>query len=255
MTPPQAAGIDLSIIIPCFNEGPNVGRLEATLLPVIADLSRRERVEVILVDDGSRDDTPQRLRELAMSHPEFVVVTHVQNRGLGAALRSGIAAARGEWIVTTDADGTYRFAEIPALLTRRGPAIDVITASPYHPRGGVENVPAYRLILSRGASTLYRLIVGGQVHTYTALFRAYRREVLQTVPVRSDGFLAVAQLLAESILSGFAVAEYPTVLHVRRYGQSKAKVARIMRAHLRYMAGLLIARLIAPLPRPHRKPL
>ncbi len=255
MTPPQAAGIDLSIIIPCFNEGPNVARLESTLLPIVADLSRRERVEVILVDDGSRDDTPQRLRALAVSHPEIAVVTHGRNQGLGAALRTGIAVARGAWIVTTDADGTYRFAEIPTLLAHRSPAIDVVTASPYHPRGGVENVPAYRLILSRGASTLYRLIVGGQVHTYTALFRAYRREVLENVPVRSDGFLAVAQLLAEAILGGYAVAEYPTVLHVRRYGQSKAKVARIMRAHLRYMASLLAARLISPLPRPSRKPL
>ena len=67
--------------------------------------------------------------------------------------------------------------------------------------------------------------------------------MIEQVPVRSDGFLAVAQLLAEASLVGFRVAEFPTVLHVRQYGQSKAKVARIMRAHLRYMAGLVKQRI------------
>lgn len=248
----QGTSIDLSIVIPCFNEGPNVERMEQSLFPVVARLARQMRVEVIIVDDGSSDDTATRLLDLADRHPELLIVPHERNRGIGAALRSGFAAARGAWIVTTDADATYRFEELPALLHRRAPGIDIVTASPYHPDGGVENVPAYRLVLSRGASTLYRLIVGSHIHTYTALFRAYRREVLDAVPVRSDGFLSVAQLLAEASLGGFRIAEYPTVLHVRQYGQSKARVARIMRAHLRYMAGLIRQRLTTP--RPTRSP-
>lgn len=238
------APIDVSIVIPAYNEGQNIARLEQTLFGVVAELQRRMRVEVVIVDDGSSDDTAEQLLQLAARHQELVVVPHKHNMGLGAALRTGFAAARGAWIVTADSDGTYRFNEIGALLEKRAPGVDIVTASPYHPAGGVENVPAYRLVLSRGASTLYRLIVGGHIHTYTALFRAYRREVIEQVPVRSDGFLAVAQVLAEASLLGFRVAEYPTVLHVRQYGQSKAKVARIMRAHLRYMAGLVRQRVV-----------
>lgn len=243
MTRATDSTINVSLVIPCYNEGPNVARLEQTLFPVLAELTPQMTLEVIAVDDGSSDDTAARLHELAHRHRELVVVPHAQNMGIGAALRTGFAAARGAWIVTTDCDGTYRFSELPRLLALRAPGVDVITASPYHPQGGVENVPAYRLVLSRGASSLYRLIVGGHIHTYTALFRAYRREVLDAVPVRSDGFLAVAQILAEASLLGYRVAEYPTVLHVRQYGQSKAKVVRIMRAHLRYMLGLIKLRL------------
>ncbi len=239
----RSAAIDVSIVIPAFNEGQNIERLEESLFPVVAELERHMRVEVVIVDDGSSDDTAEQLTQLAARHAQLIVVSHRHNQGLGAALRTGFAAARGAWIVTADSDGTYRFSEIGALLARRTPGVDVVTASPYHPQGGVENVPAYRLVLSRGASTLYRLIVGGHIHTYTALFRVYRREVIEQVPVRSDGFLAVAQLLAEASLVGFRVAEFPTVLHVRQYGQSKAKVARIMRAHLRYMAGLVKQRI------------
>jgi dolichol-phosphate mannosyltransferase len=186
-------------------------------------------------------------------HPELRLVPHTHNQGLGAALRTGLTAARGAWIITSDADGTYRFDEIPSLLKRCTADVDIVTASPYHPQGGVENVPGYRLVLSRSASTLYRMIVGGHIHTYTALFRAYRRSVVERVPVRYDGFLAVAQLLTEATLVGFRVAEYPTVLHVRQYGQSKAKVVRLTLQHVRYMAGLVRQRLTHPGIRSYRQ--
>ncbi len=237
------SSLDLSIVIPCYNEGANVSRMEQMLFPVVEQLARNASVEVIVVDDGSSDDTAALLMELAERHFELVVVPHRTNKGIGAALRTGFAVARGNWIVTTDADGTYRFNELPALLERRTTGVDIVTASPYHPEGGVENVPAYRIFLSRGASMLYRMIVGGHIHTYTALFRVYRRQVLTSIPIRSNGFLAVAQLLAEASLQGYRIAEYPTVLHVRQYGQSKAKVARIMRSHLRYMVHLVGQRL------------
>jgi dolichol-phosphate mannosyltransferase len=232
--------VDISIIIPCYNEGDNISALEQKLFPVVAELSQHQNVEVIVIDDGSCDDTAERLQKVVERHPELRVVSHARNQGIGAALCTGFTAARGAWIVTTDADGTYRFDEVPKLLALCGPEVDIVTASPYHPLGGVENVPAYRLVLSRGASLLYRMIVGGHIHTYTALFRAYRQQVLDTVPVRSAGFLAVAQLLAEASLQGYRIAEYPTVLHVRQYGQSKAKVMRLMLQHLQFMAGLLL---------------
>ncbi|MER3513510.1 MAG: glycosyltransferase family 2 protein, partial [Chloroflexota bacterium] len=69
-----------------------------------------------------------------------------------------LKAARGQVIVTTDSDGTYDFASIPRLLAALEPGIDVVTASPYHPQGGVGVLPAYRLALSRGCSMIYRLL-------------------------------------------------------------------------------------------------
>src|SRR5205809_175854 len=85
----------------------------------------------------------------------------------------------------------------PVELLR--PGIDIVTASPYHPDGGVDGVAAYRLVLSRGSSLIYRLLVGSDLHTYTALFRAYRRDVVRSVEFRADGFLAVAEILVNAI--------------------------------------------------------
>jgi dolichol-phosphate mannosyltransferase len=183
------------------------------------------------------------LRELANDWPGVKVLTHAHNRGLGAAMRTGFAHAQGDVIVTTDSDGTYPFAEIPPLLECLTPEVDMVVASPYHPQGSVEGVAPYRRLLSQGASLIYRLLLDWHLHTYTSMFRAYRREVIERVPSRANGFLMPAEFLAHSILMGYRAVEYPTVLHVRRHGQSKARVARIILAHLRFQADLVWRRL------------
>jgi dolichol-phosphate mannosyltransferase len=240
--------MNLSIVVPCYNEAENVPALAKGLLPVVHELQRGGSVELILVDDGSTDDTLVRLHELSAAHPTVQVVPHAQNRGLGAAMRTGFAHSEGDVVVTTDSDGTYPFSEIPRLLELLVPGVDVVTASPYHPKGGVEGVPPYRLVLSKGASLLYRLLLDWRLHTYTSMFRACRRDVVARVPSQANGFLMPAEFLANAILLGYRVAEYPTVLHVRRYGQSKARVARIILAHLRFQANLIWLRLTGRRP-------
>jgi dolichol-phosphate mannosyltransferase len=238
--------VDLSIIIPCFNEAENVPKLRAEFLPVLQHLVTVGRIgsvataqiEVIFVDDGSKDGTLLALQQTfdadTLTQIAFRFVQHPINRGLGAALRSGFAAAQGAVIVTTDCDGTYRFCEIPGLLQRLTPDVDLVTASPYHPEGAVAGVPAYRLLLSRGSSAIYRLLVDHHIYTYTALFRAYRRTVIESAPFYADGFLAGTELLVNGLRMGYRVAEYPTVLHSRVYGVSKAKVIRTIKAHLTF---------------------
>jgi dolichol-phosphate mannosyltransferase len=239
--------MDLSIIIPCYNEVENVAKIEAELLPVVVELAQSYSVELVFVDDGSTDDTWSTFRQ-AFGHrsdlpAEIRFVRHPVNRGLGAALRTGFAAAQGELVVTTDSDGTYKFSEIPRLLAYLTAEVDVVTASPYHPAGGVVGVPFYRLVLSRGSSAIYRLLVDWHIHTYTCLFRAYRREVIKEISFVSNGYLAGTELLVKGMLRSYKVAEYPTVLHRRVFGLSKARLARTVLAHLRFQGVVLLHRL------------
>jgi dolichol-phosphate mannosyltransferase len=230
--------MDLSIVVPCCNEIENVPKLEQELLPVAVELSKSRSTEIVFIDDGSSDGTWEALLGRFGNGQEspvaFKFEKHPSNRGLGAALRTGFGAASGKVIVTTDSDGTYRFCEIPALLSLLTPDVDIVTASPYHPRGGVAGVPAYRLVLSRGSSTIYRLLADRRVYTYTSLFRAYRRRVIETVPFASDGFLAGTEILVNGMLMGYRTAEYPAVLHARVGGTSKAKLVRTILAHLSF---------------------
>jgi dolichol-phosphate mannosyltransferase len=245
--------VDLSIVIPCYNEIETIAKLKAELLPVLTDLVRTgiaatittaAALEVIFVDDGSQDGTFFALLDAfgdeALPGVTFRFTQHRTNQGLGAALRTGFDHAQGAVIVTTDCDGTYQFNEIPQLLAQLTPDVDLVTASPYHPDGAVDGVSGYRLLLSRGSSTIYRMLADRRVHTYTALFRAYRREVIQNVPFHATGFLAGTELLVNALRMGYTVAEYPTILHSRAFGVSKAKIMRTVRAHLGFQMNTLL---------------
>ena len=251
----------ISIVVPFYNEAGSVDRVQAELLPVASQLARTGPIELVFVDDGSSDGSLDAFRDAIRPGPGVQVrfEQHPQNRGLGAALRTGFAAARGEVVVTTDSDGTYAFAEIPGLLACLSPDVDLVTASPYHPRGGVDGVPGYRLLLSRGSSLIYRLLVDWHLHTYTSLFRAYRRALIDGVTFESSGFLAGTEILVKALLLGFRAAEYPAVLHSRAAGVSKAKLTRTTLAHLRFQSRVLLhrlglRRLVAPRMAEHQGP-
>jgi dolichol-phosphate mannosyltransferase len=243
--------VNVSLIIPCYDESDNVAQMAAQLSAIRDALARRGPFELVLVDDGSTDDTHARLAEVFADWDNVRIVQHDRNRGLGAALRTGFMHARGEVIVTTDSDGTYPFTNIPAMLSLLQPGVDVVTASPYHPQGGVDGVPAYRIFFSKGASLVYRVLLDPRLHTYTAMYRAYRREVVERIPTSSDGFLMVTELLVGALLAGYKVAEFPAVLRVRQYGQSKARMWQMIRSHLRFQSQVLRRRL-AWLARPER---
>lgn len=247
--------MNLSIVIPCYNEVDNVEKLQTEFIPVAKSLANSQTVEVIFVDDGSSDGTLAGLKRAFEGNPAVAPLQirfeqHVINRGLGAAIRTGLAASKGDVVVTTDSDGTYKFSEIPPLLSYLVEGVDMVSASPYHPKGGVLEVPRYRLILSQGSSFIYRILVNWKIHTYTALFRAYRRRVVESVPFESNGFLAGTEILVNGMLMGFKVAEYPAVLHSRAAGVSKAKIMRTIRAHLGYQWHVFMCRLnLAPIPK------
>jgi dolichol-phosphate mannosyltransferase len=205
------------------------------------------QVEVLLVDDGSTDGTFIAVSGafIGAGGPRlrFGVARHRQNRGLGAAMRTGFASAGGEVIVTIDSDGSYAFDEIPALVACLDSGVDLVTGSPYHRRGRAEAIPFHRLLLSRGCSLIYRFLVDWRIRTYTSIFRAYRRRVVENTPFEGDGYHAVTELLVKAILQGYRAAEYPTVLRKRSVGTSKSQLAHTLLGHLRFQGFVLLDRL------------
>ncbi len=235
----------LAIILPCCNEEEALSILQPGLGPVLEAVAQHYKVELILVDDGSTDATwnwMQQLRQVEWA-ATVVLGRHDRNRGLGAALQTGLNLTEAPIVVTIDVDGTYPFRIIEPLVDSIACGADVATASPYHPDGGVAGVPSWRLFFSRGASMLYRLLVDRRIHTYTALVRAYRRPILDASLSDHPGFLNVAVTLVEACRRGVVVVEIPAVLAQRQVGQSKARVVKITRTHLRYMLQLVWLRL------------
>ena len=245
----------LSVVVPCFNEEDNIEKLREEFFPVIERLvgsrlpdgGEIDSIEVVFVDDGSSDGTYDALMGAFSNYKQPSISLkfekHEVNRGLGAALRTGFGAVTGDIVVTTDSDGTYHFSTIPSLLEHLNRGVAIVTASPYHPKGEVVGVPGYRIFLSRGSSLIYRILLNWRIHTYTALFRAYRREVVDHISFTANDFLGATELMVKAMLKGYQVDEFPAALHQRMFGVSKAKLVRTIKSHLNFQTRLLLHRL------------
>jgi dolichol-phosphate mannosyltransferase len=239
----MGAPVKVSLVVPCYNECEGIPQLAAAVDDLRATLTPAYELELVFVDDGSTDGTRAALAREFGRRDDARIIVHAANRGLGAALRTGFAAITGDVVATTDSDCTYDPRELPAMLRLLEAGADVVVASPYHPDGGVKNVPRYRLFLSHNLSRLYDAVLGHHVYTYTSLFRLYRADVLRGLTFESDGFLSMAEILVRALQRGARVVEYPTVLSVRSYGASKAAVARLVTQHARFILRLLGERL------------
>ena len=224
--------MDLSVVIPMYNEAENA---ESTLKRVEDALaSFQGNYEIVAVDDGSVDNTCQVLNRLAQENGRIRVVSYEKNRGRGMALRSGFRASRGEVIVSIDADLSYDPRYIPGVFEtlRAEKDIDVVLASPYMPGGGVQGVPFLRLWISRLGNRVLRFAMPNRIYTSTGIFRGYRRKVLDSLELESEGKEIHLEILSKIIALGYRVKEVPAILKGRKKGKSKFKFKKTAVSHL-----------------------
>ena len=250
--PRPSARMRIAIVIPCYNEEPALHHLRQRLLQAQGVLAERYDVEFLFVDDGSSDRTWPLLGELFGGWANCTLLRHEHNRGLTAAVLTGLRHAEPEVICCIDADCTYDPCELVRMIPLLRDDIALVTASPYHPDGGIRNVPAWRLHLSKTASLLYRCILHNKLATYTSCFRVYRKSALANLKIISAGFQGIAELLARLDLAGGRIVEHPAFLEVRAHGHSKMRVLRVMAGHLNLLVRLLCHRLFGPRARSSR---
>jgi len=228
--------MDLSIIIPMFNEADNV---ESTLNRVEEALaSFNGTYEIIAANDGSLDNTLEILNRVAKQNGNIKIVSYSKNFGRGRALRTGFKESRGEIIVSIDADLSYDPHYINDFLEilRSEQDIDFILASPYMPGGSVKNVPFSRLWISKLGNRILRFAMPNRIYTSTGIFRAYRRKVLDSLELESDGKEIHLEILSKALALGFQVKEIPAVLSSRKKGRSKFKFKKTAASHLIFSA-------------------
>ena len=262
--PEHAPRLPVTVVVPCYNEELILPYLANTLASVAVTL-REFDFRFVFVDDCSTDGTWRALHRVFGNRPDCTFIRHEKNGGVAAAIMTGIRAARTETVCSIDCDCTYDPHELGRMIPMLGEGVDLVTASPYHPDGGVRNVPEWRLALSRGLSSLYRRVLHNKLHTYTSCFRVYRRSAAVGITLTRSGFLGVMEFLARLDLAGGGVVEYPTVLEVRMIGRSKMRVARTILGHLSLIATMAQLKrrgggtlerspLPAALPRGQRRP-
>jgi len=208
--------MDLSIILPVVNERDNLRQL----LPRLKAVIERERLsfEIIVVDGGSSDGTPQTTAELgARAVPE-------QRRGYAGALATGIAEAQGDYVLTLDADLSHEPA-FAAKLWRARTQADIVIASRYA-RGGAAYAGVMRQWLSRLLNLWMRRVLSMPVRDLSSGFRLYRHEALQNLKLEARNFEVIEEVLVKAYAQGYSIFEVPFTYFPRESGRSHARLLR-----------------------------
>lgn len=215
------------IVVPTLDEGPTVEKVVTGVLDAGAD--------VLVVDDGSADDTCDIIEGLALSRPGVHLMQRGRKLGLGSAYRDGFRwglrrgyAALGEM----DADLSHDPADLPHLMAGIRMA-DLAIGSRYVPGGGVVDWPLSRRLLSRGGNAYVRAWTGLPVRDATAGYRLFRREVLAAIDldaVRSEGYAFQVEMALLTHRMGFEILEVPITFTERRDGVSKMSRAIVAEA-------------------------
>ncbi|MGC2241956.1 MAG: glycosyltransferase family 2 protein [Acidimicrobiia bacterium] len=202
---------EISVVVPAFNEA---AHLEANLSAIRAHLEEAPYTwELVVVDDGSTDGTGAVARKFAHRFDRVKVVEHLSNLGLGQALKSGFRAARGTYLVVCDADLSYDPSHIDRLAsTIKTTGARVVVASPYLPEGTVTGVPWLRELLSRGANRLLRMVSNSHVSTVTGMVRAYDREFINGLSLKSVDNQINAEIIYKTDLLRERIVEIPAHL-------------------------------------------
>jgi glycosyltransferase involved in cell wall biosynthesis len=205
----------LSVVVPVFNEEENVAALAKKLHEALSAMGRA--YEIILVDDGSRDATWDRLREAAALHPHFRLIRFRRNFGQTAAMSAGIDAAKNDVIVTLDADLQNDPADIPLLLSEmESNGYAVVSGWRKDRKDPFLN----RRLPSMLANGLISSITGVRLHDYGCTLKAYRRDVLQGVRLYGEMHRFIPALCSwvGGDISEVVVTHHPRVAGVSKYG-------------------------------------
>ncbi len=211
----------LSLVIPCYNEEESIPLLLPALDSAHSELTGRgHQVEVILVDDGSRDQSPALLREATEARPFLRVIRLSRNFGQTAAMAAGFADAAGEVVIPLDADMQNDPADIPLLLAKLDEGYDVVSGW----RKDRQDKAVTRKIPSQIANRLISRISGVRLHDYGCTLKAYRRDAMQGVHLYGEMHRFIPIYAA---WHGARVTEIPVRHHPRRRGATKYGLGRV----------------------------
>jgi glycosyltransferase involved in cell wall biosynthesis len=214
--------MDLSVVIPIYNEEENLAPLYEALRPVLDGLGKQ--AEIIFVDDGSTDSSPQVLDRLAAADAQVRVVRLRRNYGQTAALMAAIQFSTGAVIIPMDGDGQNDPRDIPRLLAKLEEGYDVVSGW----RKDREDTLSRRAA-SVAANWLISTLMGVKLHDYGCTLKAYRRDVVEEVRLYGEMHRFIPIYAA---WEGARVTELVVDHHPRRFGHSKYGMGRIARVTL-----------------------
>lgn len=220
----------LSVVIPAYNEEKGIAEIACRVLSVAADLKNAgiDQLELLIVDDGSKDRTADVASKIAGVH----LICHPQNKGYGAALKTGFSKARGELIGFLDADGTYPPEYFPHLCRAALNGADLVIGS--RMAGAESKMPLTRRVGNFFFANLLTLLSRQKVSDSASGMRVFKREILEQIYPLPDGLNLTPVMSTRALHEGITIGEVP-IPYSERVGRSKLSVIRDGRIFLQSM--------------------
>ncbi len=230
--------MDISIVIPLLNEEDSLEELTRRIDEAVRKI--KKEYEIIYIDDGSTDNSYKKIVELKEKYPEIIVIRFRRNFGKSAALSAGFQKAKGDIIITMDADLQDDPAEIPNLLEKINSGCDLVSGWKKK-----RYDPVSKTLPSKLFNYTTRLLTGIKIHDFNCGLKAYRKEVIKELPVYGE-LHRYLPVLAH--WQGFLVDEIVVKHHKRKHGKTKFGARRLFTGFFDLLTVLFITRY-------HQKPL
>jgi glycosyltransferase involved in cell wall biosynthesis len=225
----------VSVVVPMFNEGASAADNLEIICAHMRQLEGEYRWELIVVDDGSLDETAAAVDAFVRRTKNTRVLHHTVNRGLGQSLRTGFAVTNGDYVVTLDADLSYGPSHVDAMLAKiRSSNASICIASPYMDGGRASNIPWLRRVLSRNANRFLGFMVQNDLTTLTGMVRVYDGDFLRSINLREMGPDINPKIIHHARILNAPIVEVPAHLcwPEERRTQTRTSYAKLARETL-----------------------
>lgn len=209
----------ISVILPAYNEE---AILQANIEILIGYIEQQQQFkwELLIIDDGSKDNTGKIADKFEEKFPFIKVIHHITNQNLGTAMRTGFRHAKGDYIVTLDVDLTYSAEHIIKMIDKLIETdADMVMASPYMKEGKVTAVPFFRRILSKYANRFMHWVAMEKHNTFTCMVRAYKGEFIRNLNLKSKTVAINTEIIYKADILRARIIEIPA--HLDWSGQTK----------------------------------
>lgn len=204
----------LSIFFPAYNDAPSIGKLVEESLQVASQVANK--FEVIVINDGSSDNTANVLQKLSQKYPELRFINHETNRGYGGALKTGFKEAKFDYIFYTDGDGQYDVKELPLLAEKISDGVDLVNG--YKIKRGD---PLLRTIAGNFYSLWVRVLLGVRFADVDCDFRLFNKRTLDKINLTCDSGAICAEMLLKVQKANGVILSVPVHHFPRQFGKSQ----------------------------------
>lgn len=239
--------ITISIILPCYNEEAILQENFTTIKNYLEERNSKYNWEIVIINDGSKDKTGEIAEQLSAGTDNIIVVHHLTNLNLGRALQTGFQNAKGDILVVLDIDLSYSTDHIDQLIEKLiETSADVVIASPYMKGGKVTAVPLNRRIMSKWVNKFMRVFATSDIHTFTGMVRAYKKEFISTLNLKTVDYEISPEIIYKGIILRAKMVEIPAHLdwtEQLKYSKSRTSSIRLLKG---FFSGLMSTFIFRP---------